>query len=350
MEATHSKMLAIIGQTDLEQGCYVDNTTQFLILMLLKVCLDLGAIYLNRLKPLLSFLNLCSISIVLVDLTLAVSMSLTLGLDAQRSHVALCFIMAHFSAAYSALPVPMWCLGILDYYLQDTWAGRKCIRLLRNLVLILVMWTMAGIYAHATADATLLEKERNVKYLVCEIQESKVVAYSVIALSTLMFFVLLPYLSLIPQWVKEADRIFEVRQDITETKTSDMMTTITGENIKCTKEDFAISRPSMHISLILGFGVIWMPYLAVTTFCVVFEFGIPAYISVNLLWVQCINSLLAGTVFWLRSDTVGPYSSSSDNVCLWHAYWHLSTGSEAQQQLATVFSPSKGKRSTPFYV
>lgn len=351
MEA--SNMMAIIEQGDSKQGCYTDNTAQFYILILLKVCLDFGALFLCYVKPLRSFLNMCSVSIVLVDHILIACMT-TLWMDVHRSHAALCFIMAHFSAAYAAVPVPMLCLAILDYYLQDTWAGREYIKMVRNTVLMLLTWVIAGIYSYSTIDATLLEQKRNVRYLLCEIQESKVVAYSVVAVSTLMVCAMLPYWSLIPQWLKEANRISEAREELVESKKSDLIITKTvtpEEDIKPTKEDFAMPRPPMHISLILGFGVFWITYLAATTLCVVFDFGIPAYINVNLLWVQCVNSLLAGTVFWLRSDTERPYSSLPENVCLWQAYWQLSTGTEAhQQQPATMSKPSKGKKSTPFYV
>uniref|UniRef100_A0AAV2M0I2 Uncharacterized protein n=1 Tax=Knipowitschia caucasica TaxID=637954 RepID=A0AAV2M0I2_KNICA len=107
----------------------------------------------------------------------------------------------------------------------------------------------------------------------------------------------------------------------------------------------------MIVSLLLSFGVFWLPYLTVTTVCFVFEFGVPAYISVNLLWVQCVNSMLAGVVFWLRSDTVGPYSSVPDHVCLWQAYWQLSTETQMQKQLTVaMFNPSKSKESTAFDV
>lgn len=328
-------MLAIIEQN--KQGAYVDNSIEFLTLILSKVCLDLGTMYLCNLKP-LSFLNICSLSIVLVDLILAVFMSATLWLDVHTSHMALCFIMAHFSAAYSALPVPMLCLGILDYSLQVTQATKKCLNLARTTILVLLLWSIAGIYAHASAGATLLEQEKNGRYLVCEIQESKAVTYSVIAMFNVMLLVLLPYWSSIPQWVKEADQIFDAREKTVKTKTSDLITikTVTLEDeITSTKKESAKSRPSMYISLLLGFGVIWTPYLSVTTICSLFEFGIPAYISVNLLWVQCINSLLAGTVFWLRSNSVGPYSNLPDNICSWQVYWHLSRDSEAHQQLTT---------------
>lgn len=351
MEASHSNMLAIIEQTDSEKNCYMDNTNQFLMLIILKVCLDVGTMFICYSGPFLSFLNLSSISIILADFLLAVFMSATLRLDVYASHTALCSIMAHFSAVYSALPVPMLCLGVLDYYLQDKWANRTDIKLVRNPFLVLLMWTMAGIYSYAAVNPAMQEKENKLRYLVCEIQESQVVGYSVVALTTLMFFLLVPYLLMIPRWVKEADRISKAREEITKAKTSEQLTSVTVDYITCTKQDFAMQRPSMHISLILGFGVFWMPYLIVTTSCVLFEFGVPAYVSVCVLWVQCVNSLLAGTVFWLRSDTVGPNSSLPGNVCLWQAYWHLSTGTEAHQQLsATEFNPSKGTRAMPFYV
>lgn len=350
MKAFNSDMQAIIELTDLEHGCSMDNTIQFLVLVYLKLALDLGALMLCTFKPVLTFLNMCSISIVIFDAILAVLMSATLWLDSQSSHMALCFIMTYFSAAFSALPVPMLCLGILDNYLKDTQTGKKLIILVRNPLLILLMWIIAGIYAHSTVDPTLREHDITVRYLLCEVTESKVTTYSALALSTVITFVLLPHFPMMPQWIKAADRISEAREENAKAQKSDLIIPTPEQDIKYVQDDLTMSRPGMHISLTIGFAAFWMPYLIVTSFFVLFDYGIPAYISVNLLWVQCINSLLAGTKFWLKSDTLGPYSSSPKNVCLWQAYWHLSAGTEAHQQPAAVFNPSGGKRSTPFYV
>lgn len=352
MDVSSGTMLAIIEQMDV--GCNVDNTTQFLLLMLLKVCLDSGTLYLCCLKPLVSFLNLCSVSIVLVDLILAFFMVTTIWLEVHTSHMALCFFMAHFSAAYSVLPLPMMCLGVLDYYLEGTCTGNKRYKLLRNGVLTLLLWTLSGVYAFVSVQARLLEQDRNMRYLVCEIEESKVVTCTVVVLFTLLVCALLPYWPTIPRWIKEADQISQAREEIIETQTSDLRRILTPDSdTKCIKESFlerAVPCPPMWLSLTLGFSVFWMPYLAVTSICVVFDFGVPAYISVNLLWVQCMNSLLVGTRFWLRSETQGPYNSLPENVCLWQVYWHLSTGTNAQQLPVSVFNPIKEKRNTLFYV
>ncbi|KAJ0036920.1 hypothetical protein NQD34_005597 [Periophthalmus magnuspinnatus] len=308
-------MLAIMEQTDNMHDCYMDNTRQFILLMLFKVFLNGGALYLCCFKPLWSFFNICSISFALVDLSMTAFMTTTLWMDVQSSHVAMCYIMANFSAAYSALPVPVLCLGILDYYLEDTCAGRKYIRLTRNIVLVILMWLFAGCYALETANATLLSQTRNIRYVVCEIKESRTVGYFTVALTAVMCIALLPYMTLIPKW------------------------------------EFTMPRPPMHLSLLICFGVFWMPYLAVTTICVTLEFGIPAYISVNLLWVQCVNSLLEGVVFWLRSGTVGTYISQYENICLWQAYWDLSADTNDEQLLPVhKFNPSNAKRDMAFYV
>lgn len=352
MDAPSKNMLAIIEQTDEMHSCQLDNTTQFLMLMLLKVFLDGAALYLCCFKPLISFLNMCSMSIVIVDLILTIFMAATLWLETHMSHVALCFTMAHFSAAFSALPLPMLCLGILDYCLEDTCAGKRVFKFFRNIILTVLLLALSGIYAITTVEGTLVEQDRNIRYLVCEIQESRIVTYSVVTLSMVLFFTLLPYLLLIPQWIQEADRISEAREEIPDTQTSDLMLSLETDSqcIKDTYKKQSMQRPNMHISVTLGFAVFWMPYLAVTTACVVFDFGVPAYISVNLLWVQCMNSVLVGTLFWLRSNTMGPYNSLPDNVCLWQVYWHLSTGTKAQQVPVAVFNPSKGKRIALFYV
>ncbi|XP_033825958.1 probable G-protein coupled receptor 160 [Periophthalmus magnuspinnatus] len=352
MEHFSSSMLAIMEQTDNMHDCYMDNTRQFILLMLFKVFLNGGALYLCCFKPLWSFFNICSISFALVDLSMTAFMTTTLWMDVQSSHVAMCYIMANFSAAYSALPVPVLCLGILDYYLEDTCAGRKYIRLTRNIVLVILMWLFAGCYALETANATLLSQTRNIRYVVCEIKESRTVGYFTVALTAVMCIALLPYMTLIPKWVKEAERISEEREEIAEARIRDLKIDMTTEeDTKFPIKEFTMPRPPMHLSLLICFGVFWMPYLAVTTICVTLEFGIPAYISVNLLWVQCVNSLLEGVVFWLRSGTVGTYISQYENICLWQAYWDLSADTNDEQLLPVhKFNPSNAKRDMAFYV
>ena len=120
-----------------------------------------------------------------------------------------------------------------------------------------------------------------------------------------------------------------------------------GEDIYL--EETIQSKPPLWFSLTLAFTIFWIPYVAVSVACLVFGYGVPAYISVNLLWLECTNSLLMGVVFWVNSKSLGPYSHLPGNVCLWHVYWHLSKGTwrRQQQQLPiVVYNPSKEMRNT----
>ncbi|XP_040916542.1 probable G-protein coupled receptor 160 [Toxotes jaculatrix] len=351
------KMLAIIKEWKERSGIHTDNTEMYLLLMLFKLGLDAVVFYLCCRKLHTSFLSMCSRSIILADLVMVFCMSTVWLLGAERSLVSPCFLLAHTSATFAALPLPMTCLGLLDYCIEDTCIGNQSAlcKFLRNLVLTLLLWIVAVIYSFGTMNAKLIELdyETGVKAVVCEVEGSMLVTYFTLGLFTIVLFAMLPFWSRILQWVKEADRISELREE-QENQRSDFFTsTPSTETKRCQEkylEETIYPRPPLWFSLTLGFTMFWMPYLAISVMCLVFGYGVPAYITVNLLWLECTNSLLVGVVFWVKSKSQGPYSHLPENVCLWNVYWHLSKGTWQQQRPTAVFNPSKAKRNTLLYV
>uniref|UniRef100_A0A3B4VDH0 Uncharacterized protein n=1 Tax=Seriola dumerili TaxID=41447 RepID=A0A3B4VDH0_SERDU len=207
-----------------------------------------------------------------------------------------CLFLAHTSATFGALTLPMMCLGLLDYCIEDTNIGRQSTfcKFLRNMVLTLLVWTQAVIYS---------------------LKESTLVPYFILGLFTTVFFTMLPFCSRITQWVKEADRISELREE-QENQGSDLFISTPSTETKSSKEYYLETtqpRPPLWFSLTLGFTTIWMPYLIVSVACLVLGYGVPAYISVNLLWLECTNSLLVVVVLWLKSKWLGPYSQLPEN-------------------------------------
>lgn len=358
LETKHTvQMLAILEQWDGRSGCHTDNTDRYLLLMLLKLGLDAAVFHLCSRKLYASFLSMCGLSVVLADLVMVFLMAAVLFLGAERSLVSPCFLLANASATYGALPLPMAFLGLLEYYLEDNYVGDHSAfcKFLRKAVLTLLVWTLALIYSfgYVKPELMVVDLVTGIKALVCNVQESTLINYFILGLFTAVVCTMLPYWSRIPQWAKEAERLSEAREE-QDNKSSDLFTSTSGTETKSAEDNYLEEttwpRPPLWISLTLGFGTFWMPYLAVSVACLVFGLGVPAYITVNLLWLECTNSLLVGTAFWARSKTQGPYSHLPENVCLWHVYWHLSKGTRQQQLPVAVFNPSKGKRNTLLYL
>ncbi|XP_039655685.1 probable G-protein coupled receptor 160 [Perca fluviatilis] len=351
------KMLAVVKQWDEASGCYTDNTDKYLILMLFKLGMDAVVFYLCYRKLNTSFLSICSLSIILADLVMVFFTASVLFLGPERYLVSLCFFLANASATYGAIPLPIMCLGLLDYCLEDTSLGNQSAlcKFLRNVVLTLLVWMLAVINPFGSVNSDLIEVDykKGITFIVCEVEESTLLTYMILGLSTVVICIMLPFWSMIPQWMKKAERLSDASKERVNPRkmlfTSNNCTeTKIGENYL---EDNYLEEtiqpcPPLWASLTLSFGAFWMPYLAVSVACLIFGFGVPSYITVNVLWLECTNSFLTGLVFWTKSNGQGPYSRLPENVCLWHVYWHLSKGTGQQQLPIDGFNPSKGKRKT----
>ncbi|XP_051281437.1 probable G-protein coupled receptor 160 [Dicentrarchus labrax] len=341
------KMLAIIEQWEVGSECHTDNSEKYLLLILFKLGLDIAVFYLCCWKLSTSFLSMCSLSVIIADAVLAVFFASVWCLGPEMSPVSACFLLAHASATYGALPLPMMFLGLLDYCLEDTYLCNQSAicKYLRNAVLILLGWVLAVIYSFESVkdEPILVDITRETMALMCKVEESTLITYFILVLFTVVLCVMMPFWSSIPQWLREADMLAEMREE-QENQRSDLFISTQCTETKISEgyyqEETISPRPPLWLSLMLGFGMFWMPYLAVSVICLVFGFGVPAYITVNLLWLECANSLIMGVVFWAKANTLGPHRNIPKNVCLWHIYWHLSKGTQQQLPIA-VFNPSK---------
>lgn len=345
------KMLAIVKQWQDGSNCHTSNIDKYLLLMLFKLGLDIAVFYLCFRKIHTSFLSMCRVSIILADMGMVVCMAAMWFLGPDRSLKPLCFLLAYASVVYGALPLPVLCLGLLDSCYETSWICK----MLRNLGLTFLVWILVFIYAFASVKPELTELDYviGIRALVCPVEESELINYFILMLFTTVVVAMIPFWSRIPQWVKEADRLSELREEQENQKSDFFFTSTHGMQTESCEENYQYEtsgpRPPLWFSITLCFGVFWMPYLTVTVICMALGFGVPAYITVNLLWLECINSLLEGVTFWVQSKTQGPYSCPPENICLWHVYWHLSKGTQQQLPVA-VFNPTKEKRITLFYV
>uniref|UniRef100_A0A669CW64 Uncharacterized protein n=1 Tax=Oreochromis niloticus TaxID=8128 RepID=A0A669CW64_ORENI len=241
------------------------------------------------------------LSIILADWVMTILMAALWLLGPVHSFTP-CFILTNASATYAALPLPMILLGLTDYLLGDKALSnrRAFFKTLGNVFLTLLVWLIAFTCSFSYADAKLMDMscgKRLKKALVCEVEESKLVINFIAGIFTAILLTLLPFCSHIPQWVRDTE----------------------GDE-KSYPTDTIRHRPPLWISLILGFATFWMPFLAVSLACLVFGLGVPAYISVNLLWLECTNSLLLGVLFWVKTKSPRPHTNLPENLCSWHIY------------------------------
>ncbi|KAM6924406.1 uncharacterized protein FYW49_004645 [Xenentodon cancila] len=339
-------MLAILEQWEDVSGYHTNNIGKYFLLLLFKSGLDMVVFYLCSQKRYTYFLSVCRLSIVLADLLMTFLMAAVWFLGAERSFMSPCYLLANASAIYRGLPLPMLCLGLLDYCSEETCLRNQTAfsKRFRNVVLTLLVW----IYSVNSSFGSVTAKQVELDYsggkaLVCEVEESTLITVFILGLFTASLFTLLPFWSAIPQWVREADKIYEARE-AQENKRSDLFFTQSAER-KCTgnnyQEENISLRPPMCFSLTLAFLMFWMPYLAVSVACLICGLAVPAYISVNLMWLECANSLLVGVAFWIKSKTQGPYSNPPENMCSWQVYWHLSRGVRQPQLSVAAFNPSE---------
>ncbi|XP_017268796.2 probable G-protein coupled receptor 160, partial [Kryptolebias marmoratus] len=244
--------------------------------------------------------------------------------------------------------------------LQDTCLGNRSVlcKLLKNAILTVLVWMAAFAYSFGFFHSELaqLDTMSGTKAMVCKVEKSTAVTVIILGLFSVTFLSMLPFCSGISQWVKEADQIYETLEE-KQKMTSDLPFTSTwSPNFETTsKEEKPLEkkvclRPPLWFSLMLGFLIFWMPYLVVTVSCLLCGFAVPAHISVNLLWLECTNSFLAGLTFWVKSKIRGPYVHLPDNVCSWQIYWHLSKGTIQPDVPIAVLNPTKTNRNALLFV
>nr|XP_020476498.1 probable G-protein coupled receptor 160 [Monopterus albus] len=348
-------MQTILKECKDGSSCDPENTVKYLLLLFFKLGLDMGVFHFCNQKLYRSFLSIFSLFIILADLLMVFCIATIWFRAAEIALGSLCILLANASATYGALPLPVMCLGLLDYYLDHTWIKQSAFsKILRNVVLTLLVWMLALIYSFGTVKPELGELfyESGINILVCEVEENTVVACVTLGLFIAVLCTILPFWSRIPQWVKEADNLSELSE---ENLRSDLLFTSTPciETKYGEKNDLnepIQPRPPLWLSFTLGFGIFWMPYLTLSTICLVSSIEVPSYITVNLLWLECTNSVLGCVLFCVKSKTQELYSQLPENVCSWHVYWHLSKGTQLQQLPIAVFNPSRGRRNSLLFV
>ncbi|XP_015233232.1 PREDICTED: uncharacterized protein LOC107086655 [Cyprinodon variegatus] len=345
------RLLAILEEWDKSSDQHTDNTKMYFLLLFIKFGLETVVLYACNPKKYKYFLSVFGLSIVLADFLLACLMGAALVLGAEKSLASPCFLLANASTAYGALPLPIMLLGFVDYCLDDILMSNHSVfwKTLRNVILTLLVWVVAVNYSFHSSYVEPVELESMTgKVLVCEVTESSLISAFILGLFTLSLLTLVPFWLRAPQWVREVDESLEAREKQRNVGSDLFLISIWNPKplINARLEEHLDNRLmnlSLWLTKLLRFLFFWTPHLVMSACCMIFGFGLPAYLGFNLLWLECSNGLLVGLVFWAKCNTKGAYSSLPENVFLWHVYWDLSRDIQPVLPVA-VLNPSCKKK------
>ncbi|XP_056319086.1 probable G-protein coupled receptor 160 [Danio aesculapii] len=318
-------MMAIVWSPGTNDNFHHDETLQYLLILCTKVALNTFVLYFWRRSILKSLLGICSVSMYVADVLLvcAVSSAWILRENLPTS-TSMCFILAHGSTIYALLPLPILIAGVFDYAsypnLDKTHCSRR--RVVSYCLFAVLLWVSVIIYTYHSTNTQPTEIYKdNLKLIVCRVHGSTVVFQFSMYVLTVMILILLLHLKKLTGWVSRAKKLAKLEN----------LTFLSDQDYSQIEEsgnsEIPESSPPLFVSLTLGFAMNWVPYLLISVTCVLVDFAVPAYASVNLLWMACANSLMVGIAFWLKSDKIGPFTKFPDDTCFWKVYWHLSNES-----------------------
>uniref|UniRef100_A0AAY4BAY0 G-protein coupled receptors family 1 profile domain-containing protein n=1 Tax=Denticeps clupeoides TaxID=299321 RepID=A0AAY4BAY0_9TELE len=294
------------------QECTQDHTLQYFSLMLAKVALNCFMMSFTPRSLYRSFMGICTLSLCVTDFLLVCGIGACMLLARHISPpVSLCFLLTHASVVYSLLPVPFLMLGVLDYSTHSHVKSPPSKRVFYVAEVILV-WGVAGVYSCLFTNTSVLKIVFNIntKALVCIVEVSHVVTCSCLIAFSAICFLLTIYYKDIVRWTRQANRLSSAREIPQAELHSDLSLSYfklqeQGREQPIT-DGSSSPKPPLFIAFTLCFALHWGPYLLMIMVTEILDMAIPAYTTVNSLWMVCANSFMVGMMFWLKSDKLGP--------------------------------------------
>ncbi|XP_052418912.1 probable G-protein coupled receptor 160 [Carassius gibelio] len=321
-------MMAVIRSPGVNESFPHDETLQYLLILCSKVALNTFVLSFWRHSILKSLLGLCSVSMYVADVLLVTAVTgAWLFKETLPTSTSMCFILAHGSAVYALLPLPILICGALDYasyphldVRSSSWRRTVC-----YCTVVVLLWASACCYTYNYTDTQPMEIYKDTaRVLVCRVHGSTVVFQFSMQISIAVGLILLFYFKTTTGWIRRANKLAELRDTAFASEKGQMLAY--NQEGEAGSSGIQESSPPLFVSLTLGFALNWIPYLLMCVVCAFLGFVVPAYASVNLLWMACANSVLVGIAFWFRSARTGPLRKFPDDTCLWNIYWQLSKG------------------------
>ncbi|KAG5281699.1 hypothetical protein AALO_G00047820 [Alosa alosa] len=342
-------ILAVLQERADWDAHWEEHTPDFLSLLLIKVllnCVLLACGYGSQ-RPTRSLMGLCFLSLCLADFLLATTLAVTrLQGDPQGYPGYQALILAHASAVYALLPLPVLALGSLDYAYADRRGAHQLGGSVGQGGAVLVLWVLAGLYSAGHTDPSVLEVKLRPPQLVgwarvCEVRVAWEVSLFCLVLLMVVGVVLLLHLPHVPRWTRlihcltvEREAVGMARSNLAVTHSKTPLTQadvpVSNSKMPLTHADLPIwsvemegqppcqRGPPLYVTCVLLFAVPWCPYLLLHLSSQLLQLSVPSYVSVNTLWLSCANSLLAGITSWARArQDTGTSTHHLDAVCDW---------------------------------
>ncbi|XP_057676396.1 uncharacterized protein si:dkeyp-100a1.6 [Corythoichthys intestinalis] len=336
-------MHVIVRRWEEDSDLHIDYISDYVILLVSKLALNVFVLCYTCSRDYTCWHGISSLSVVLADLVVGMFMVKIWLFGPDDIAVPLCSLLTFTSKTYEALPLPLMGLYLWDLWLEDTCCNnwKASYKVVKNIALTTVLWIIAVLNANRAVKVNLIEQRTaaDKKVLLCEVQDATLVTYFALLIFSVSICLMLPYCSWIPQWISEAERMFEARE---KHKMKNLVTL--NQCARMTPLELMetpMPRPPLWLSLVLGFSTLWMPYVVIITASLLLGFCLPSFIGVNLMWLECTNSVQAGVMFWVKSCTRGPYVRVPTSVCSWEVYWHLSQQSDMKLLSPVLITKNK---------
>lgn len=338
-------MMAVLSSPGSSGDSSHDETFQYLMIMCSKVTLNTLVLFFWMNSIHRSLLGLFSIFLHVADVMLA-SAVLYVWLFRESTSASMCFILSHTSTVYAFLPLPILIAAMFDYatypILEVGRRGQR--RTVVYCITVALLWAAACMcsYRYTNTHPVEIKKSKDVKILACRVRGSTAVSHFCTQLSVVVAVVLLLNLKKLISWIRRANQMSEQRNCYG----------VLDEDAYLSYTEFKErgDSPSLFVSLTLGFALRWTAYLFMCTACYLVGLVVPAYASVNLLWMACVNSALAGTALWSQSDTAGPFPNIPDDICPWKVYWHLGKNSKCVSIVHLADRTLKNNTTSPVHI
>ncbi|KAJ8388939.1 hypothetical protein AAFF_G00125000 [Aldrovandia affinis] len=350
-------MVAVLKSQAGDGGGFQDNTLLFPAIMLIKLWLNAFVLKFSSRSLWRTFMGIGGVSLCLADTLLVCAM---MGAWLLRrhfgTHVSLCFAMSHASAVYSLLPLPLLLLGTLDCASSLSPRARATARrgaLFSRCTLVLSIWALAGLYSHCHTYSRAIEvgsTESDDTAVLCLVHRSSVVPYFCVGLCLAIACVLLFYCQRGPGcWTAAVASSWRWAAAPSVPHGGLPSSRVEPQKLQAAEPEWRPAAPLL-LRLTLGFAFTWAPYLLLNVGCMIVGTVATSYMTVNLVWLLCANSLLVGATFWLKGGEPGPGGELLDDICTWSFYWQQADEEEglgSQEKISDGTLSSCDKRDSP---
>ncbi|MGH0118313.1 UNVERIFIED_CONTAM: hypothetical protein FKN15_048549 [Acipenser sinensis] len=337
--------MVILKSTGELQSTVHDNTSTFLYLFLFKVGLNCLVMTISQRSMRRSLMGFFGISLFLADLMFLCF----LAAMKFRSSLfdSLCSVLSYFSSAYTKLPLPIVILGGIDHFVNLSRSGFPVSRsrVFLYSVEVLMVWALAIFYSMHTIviEIQKMDLPNNQRAFICPIYSSNTV--NLFCVSVLVFTCCL--VALCWKQLLLFQRIFQAKDQDKKSRAEPLQSDLPFRYCKLSDQEEDMEallnqqqQPHSKIMMLLlsinmDFLVNWGVFLVGSTIIIFCNRAVPSYMSINLMWLLCVNSFLIGLVYWTQADRVGPPNDFPDDVCKWNFYWLINRQASTLQEKAS---------------